>query len=47
VPEIVESYLRQASFAEEWLEGSLDEILRVDGRAPLLGEDQTAVLVKP
>jgi hypothetical protein len=45
VTEIVEAYVGQVSSAEEWIEGSPDKVLGVDGPAPLCCEDQVAVLV--
>ena len=46
VPKIMKSYLRQAGPLKKRFEGSLDEVLRVEGRAFLSGEDQVLVLVQ-
>src|SRR5215212_8314672 len=47
MPEVMETYLWQSSSFEKRFEGSFNQILGVDGRAPLRGEDQAGVLVKP
>jgi hypothetical protein len=44
VTEIGESYLRQASLLEEWLEGTLHEVLEVDKRTDACREDQPVIL---
>ncbi len=41
--EVVEADLRQAGLLEKRLEGPIDEVLRVDGRADVGSEDQVAV----
>ena len=46
MPQIMKSYLRQAGPLKKRFEGSLDEVLRVEGRAFLSGEDQVLVLVQ-
>jgi hypothetical protein len=45
VTEIVKPYLRQASLLQEWLEGTLDKVLRIERRTDTRGEDQAAVLI--
>ena len=44
VPEVVETYFRQAGLLEERFEGPVYEILRVDRRSNPGGEDQPAIL---
>jgi hypothetical protein len=46
VSQIVEAYLWEPGFLEERFEGSLHEILRVDGRADVSSKDKTAVFVE-
>src|SRR5215204_3983238 len=45
VSEVVEAYLQQAGSPKKRFERSFDEVLRVDRRAHLRGEDQAVILV--
>lgn len=42
MPEVVEAYVGKADSAEEGFEGSSDQVLEVDGRASVRGEDHAA-----
>jgi hypothetical protein len=45
VPEVVETDLREPGLLEEWLEGAIHKVLRVDERTNIGDEDQAAIFV--